>query len=42
MELGLEVKSENNKYTLIPLLQNAGQNLDIKRVNKYFENVKKN
>jgi hypothetical protein len=28
-------------YTLMPLLQNAGQNLDLKIANKYFENVKK-
>jgi hypothetical protein len=38
-EVGLEVNAEKTKYRLLPCHQIAGQNLDMKRANKSFENV---
>jgi hypothetical protein len=38
-EVGLEVKAEKTKYTLLSRHQNAGQNHNIKIVSRYFENV---
>jgi hypothetical protein len=38
-EIGLEVNAEKTKYMLLSRHQNAGQNHDIKIVNKCFENV---
>jgi hypothetical protein len=38
-EVGLEVNAEKPKYTLQSRHQNAGQNHDIKIVNRCFENV---
>jgi hypothetical protein len=38
-EVGLEVNVEKTKYMLVSRDQNAGQNREIKRVNRSFENV---
>jgi hypothetical protein len=38
-EVGLEVNAENTKYMLLCRHQNAGQNHNIKIVDKSFENV---
>jgi hypothetical protein len=38
-EIGLEVNTEKTKYMLLSRHQNAGQNLDIKIGNRWFENV---
>jgi hypothetical protein len=38
-EVGLEVNTEKTKYMLLSRHQNAGQNHDIKRANRCFENV---
>jgi hypothetical protein len=38
-EVGLEVKAEKTKYMLLSRHQNAGQNYDVKVVNKSFEKV---
>jgi hypothetical protein len=34
-EVGLEINIEKTKYMLLPCHQNAGQNWDIKIVNRY-------
>jgi hypothetical protein len=39
-EVGLEVNIEKTKYMLLSRNQNAGQNLDLKIGNRYFENVR--
>jgi hypothetical protein len=39
MEAGIQVKTEKTKYMLLSRHQNAGQNHDIKRASKRFENV---
>jgi hypothetical protein len=41
IEVGLEVNTEKSKYVLLSRHQNAGQNYDIKRANRCFENVAK-
>jgi hypothetical protein len=38
-KVGLEINVEKTKYILLSCHQNAGQNQDIKVVNKLFENV---
>jgi hypothetical protein len=38
-EVGLEVKTEKNKYKLLSRHQNAGHSYDIKIANRCFENV---
>jgi hypothetical protein len=38
-EVGLEVKAQKTNYILLSHQQNAGQNHDIKVVNRFFENV---
>jgi ribosomal protein S2 len=38
-EVGLEVNAEKTKYMVLSRHQNAGQNQDIKRGNRCFENV---
>jgi hypothetical protein len=38
-EVGLEVNAEKTKYMLLYHHQNAGQNHDIRRANRCFENV---
>jgi hypothetical protein len=38
-EVGLEVNTEKNKYTLLSRHQNTGQNDDMKIGNRCFENV---
>jgi hypothetical protein len=38
-EVGLEIITEKTKYTFLSRHQNAGQNHDIKIVNRCFENV---
>jgi hypothetical protein len=38
-EVGLEIKMEKTKYMLLSCYQNAGQNQDIKKANRYLENV---
>jgi hypothetical protein len=38
-EVGLEINTEKTKYMLLSHHQNAGQNHDIKIVNRCFENV---
>jgi hypothetical protein len=38
-EVGLDVYTEKTKSMLLPRHQNAGQNHDIKRSNRCFENV---
>jgi hypothetical protein len=38
-EVSMEVNTEENKYMLLSLHQNAGQNHDIKIANRCFENV---
>jgi hypothetical protein len=38
-EVGLEVNTEKTKYMLLSRHQNTGQNHDIKRGNRCFENV---
>jgi hypothetical protein len=38
-EVDLEVNTEKTKYILLSNHQNAGQNYDIKIVNRFFENV---
>jgi hypothetical protein len=38
-EVGLEVNTDKTKYMLLSHHQNAGQNHDIKIVNRCFENV---
>jgi hypothetical protein len=40
-ELGLEVNTEKTKYMLVSRHYNAGQNYDIKKAGRYFENVAK-
>jgi hypothetical protein len=40
-EVGLELNTDNTKYMLISLHQNAGQNHNIKEANRSFENVGK-
>jgi hypothetical protein len=37
-EAGLELNTEKTKYMLLPRHQNLGQNRDIKRANRFFEN----
>jgi hypothetical protein len=39
MEVDLELKAEKTKFMLLFRHQNAGQNHDIKIVNRSFENV---
>jgi hypothetical protein len=38
-EIGLEVKAEKSKYMVMPRIQNAGQNHNIKICKKSFERV---
>jgi hypothetical protein len=38
-EVGPEVNTEKTKYMLLSCHQNAGQNHDVKRANRRFENV---
>jgi hypothetical protein len=38
-EVGLEINVEKSKYMLLPRHQNAGQNRDIEKANRSFENV---
>jgi hypothetical protein len=38
-EVGLDVNTEKTKYMLLSRHQNAGQNCDIKRGDRSFENV---
>jgi hypothetical protein len=38
-EVDLEVNTEKTKYMLLSRHQNAGQNHDMKKVNRPFENV---
>jgi hypothetical protein len=38
-EVGLEINVEKIKYMLLSRQQNAGQNRDIKRANRSYENV---
>jgi hypothetical protein len=38
-EVGLEVNREKTKYMLLSHHKNAGQNHDIKKANRCFENV---
>jgi hypothetical protein len=38
-EVGLEVNAEKTKYMSLSRHQNAGQNHDIKKANRSFENV---
>jgi hypothetical protein len=38
-EVGVEVNTEKTKYMLLSRRQNAGQNHDIKIINRCFENV---
>jgi hypothetical protein len=39
-EVGLEVHTKKTKYMLLSRHQNAGQNHDMKRVNRWFGNNK--
>jgi hypothetical protein len=38
-EVGLEINAEETKYMLMSRHQHAGQNHDLKRANRFFENV---
>jgi hypothetical protein len=38
-EVGLEINVEKTKYMLLSSHQNVGQNLEIKRENRSFENL---